>query len=140
MRTTIRVIVASVALAFCLGIFNSQLYAQQESSLIADKGGKFHVDSSVLVGATLLRSGMYKVQHVMEGNDHVIIFRVIRMNQYKGAMGNERLGEEVARVKCTVEPAGKPWKHTKLVLVRNASGQKVVEAVQIAGENVLHRI
>ena len=140
MKGITQFIVTSLVLAFSLGIFSSQLFAQQERSLIADKGGKFHVNSSVLVGTTLLKSGMYKVQHVMEGNDHVIIFRVIRMNQYKNAMGNERLGEELARVRCTTEPADRKWKHTKLLVVRNASGQKVVAEVQIAGENVLHRL
>ena len=140
MKMTIRVLVASVVFAFSLGMFSSQLFAQQENSLIADKGGKFHIGSSVLVGTALLKSGMYKVQHVKDGNDHVLIFRIIRMNKYKNPMGNERLGEEVVRVKCTIDPAGKTWKHTKLIMVRNSSGQKVVEAVEIAGENVLHKI
>ncbi len=140
MKIKIKLIVTGLVLGFSLGIFSSQLSAQQESSLIADKGGKFHIGSSVLVGTTLLESGMYRVQHVMERNDNVIIFRVIKMNPYKGAMGNEQLGEEVARVNCTTEPAGRKWKHTKLMLVRNASGQRTVEAVQIAGENVLHKI
>ncbi len=93
MKIKTKLIVTSLVLAFSLGILSSQLFAQQESSLIADKGGKFHVDSSVLVGTTLLKSGMYKVQHIMEGNDHVIIFRVIRMNRYKnrwGMNGSER--------------------------------------------------
>ena len=140
MKTKIKLIVTGLVLVFSLGIFSSQLFAQHESSLIADKGGKFHIGSSVLAGTALLESGMYRVQHVIEGNDHVIIFRVIRMNKYKNPMGNERLGEEVARVKCTVEPASKQWRHTKLIVVRNPSGQRVVEAVQIAGENVLHRL
>ncbi len=140
MKIKMKLIVTSLVLASALSIFSSQLFAQQTSSLIADKGGKFHIGSSVMVGPTLLKSGMYKVQHVMEGSDHVIIFHVIRMNKYKNPMGNEWLGEEVARVKCTVDPAGQKWRHTKLILVRSASGQRVVEAVQIKGENVLHKL
>ena len=139
MKVTVRFIVASIVLAFSLSIFGSTLSAQQKSVLIADKGGKFHIGSSVLVGNSLLKAGMYKVQHVVEGTDHLLVFRVIRMNPYKG-MGNEYLGEEVARVRCTTEPAGKKWKHTKLLLIRNASGQKVVEEIQISGESVVHKI
>jgi hypothetical protein len=139
MKSKNKLIVTTLLFGLCLGFFSSQLFAQN-NALIADKGGKFHVGSAVLAGTTLLKSGMYKVQHVIEGNDHVIIFRVIRMNRYKNAMGNERLGEEVARVKCTTEPAGKEWKNTKLILDRNAPGQRVVKAVQISGENVLHKI
>lgn len=140
MKIKMKLIVTSLVLAFSLGIFSSHVFAQQESSLTAAKGGKFHISSSVLVGPTLLKSGMYRVQHVIEGNDHVIIFRVIRMNKYKNPMGNERLGEEVARVKCSVEPASKKWRHTKLIVDHNATGQRVVEAVQIKGENVLHKL
>ena len=140
MKIRIKLIVSGLVLAFSLGIFSSQLSAQQASSLIADKGGKFHIGSSVLVGTMLLESGMYRAQHVIEGNDHVLVFRIIRMNKFKNPMGNERLGEEVARVKCSVEPASKKWRHTKLIVVRNATGQRVVKVVQIAGENVLHKL
>ncbi len=140
MKIKVKLIVTSLVLTFSMGIFSSQLFAQQESSLIADKGGKFHIGSSVMVGTTLLKSGMYKVQHVMDSNDHVLVFRIIRMNKYKNPMGNEWLGEEVARVKCTTEAASKKWRHTKLIVVCSASGQRVVEAVQIAGENVLHKL
>ena len=59
---------------------------------------------------------------------------------YRNNMGNERLGEEIARLKCTVELIEKKWKNTKLIVVRDASGQRVVQAIQIAGENVVHKI
>lgn len=140
MKTKKKAVTTIVALILSMGSMGSQLFAQQEGSLIAEKGGKFHIGSSVLVGTTLLKSGMYKVQHVREGNDHVLIFRVIRMNKYKNPMGNERLGEEVARVKCTTEPVSKKWRNPKLLVTRNASGQRVAEFVQIKGENVLHKL
>ena len=139
MKTKRKAIPTMVLLILSIGLMGSQLFAQQEGSLISDKGGKFHIGSSVLVGSTLLKAGMYKVQHVMEGNDHVLIFRVIEMNKYKNPMGNEWLGEEVARVKCTTD-ASKKWRNTKLLVVRNASGQRVVEGVQVKGENVLHKL
>ena len=87
MKIKIQLIVTGLVLAFSLGIFSSQLFAQHESSLIADKGGKFHIGSSVLAGTALLESGMYRVQHVMEGNDHMLVFRTIGMNKYKNPMG-----------------------------------------------------
>ena len=140
MRTISRFIVALLLLTTIFLISSSQGWAQDASSVISEKGGKFHIGLSVLVGNTVLKSGMYKVQQVMEGGDHFIVFRIIRMNPYKNQMGNERLGEEVARVKCNIEPVDRRWKHTKVTISRNHFGQRVVAAVQIKGENVLHKI
>lgn len=58
--------------------------------------GKLHIYSSVRVGDTLLKAGMYQVQHVMEGDNHVLIFNEIVMG-YRNNMGNQDLGEEIAR-------------------------------------------
>ena len=112
--------------------------AQQDQDTRTGRTGKFHT-STVIVDNILLEQGMYQVQHVTEGENHLLVFRVIDMG-YRNNMGNQRLGKVVARVKCTTEPSGKKWKDTKLVWVRIANGQKVVTAVQIAGENVLHKI
>ena len=129
------VITTAIALILSMATLGSQLFAQQTNALMV---GKLHIASSVMVGNTLLKPGMYQVQHVTEGENHLIIFRIIRMG-YKSNMGNQALGEEVARVQCRLEPVGQRWKHTKLHLERNSSGQRVVREVQIAGEDVLHR-
>ena len=118
---------------------NSFASAQQEKDTRTVRTGKFHLGSSVIVGNTVLKPGMYQVQHVTQGVNHVIIFRIVRMG-YRNNMGNETLGEEVARVKSRIEPVGKSWKETKLHLERNNSGQRVAREVQIAGEDVLHKL
>ena len=138
MKTKNKLSLTCLVFALYLGGFGYQVSAQQET-LIVERGGKFHVDSTVVAGSTVLKSGMYQVLHKIEGSDHVIIFRVVHMG-YRNNMGNERVGEESARLKCTVEPVAKKWKNTKLIVVRDASGQRVVQAIQIAGENVVHKI
>ena len=138
MKNNRRLITTAVALILSMGAFGSQLFAQQTNPLMVGKVGKLHIGSSVIVGNTLLESGMYQVQHVKESDNDLIVFRIIRMG-FRDNMGNEQLGEEVARVKCRIEPVGQRWKHTKLHLERNSSNQRVVRAVQIAGEAVLHK-
>lgn len=127
-----------IALILSLGAFSSQLFAQQTNASMGGKVGKLHIGSSVMVGNTLLETGMYQVQYIKESDNDLIVFRIIRMG-YRGNMGNEQLGEEVARVKCRIEPVGQRWKHTKLYIERNSSNQRVVRGVQIAGEAVLHK-
>lgn len=138
MKNTTRLMTTAVALILSIGTIGSQLFAQQTNALTVGKAGKLHIGSSVMVGNTLLKPGMYQVQHVTEGGNHLIIFRIIRMG-YRNSMGNETLGEEVVRAKCRTEPVGQRWKHTKLHLERSGSGQRAVREVQIAGEDVLYK-
>ena len=80
---------------------------------------------------------MYQVQHVMEGSDHVIIFKEMSMPAgYK--MGNTPVGKEVARIKCKVEPVAKKVSNTKITLRTNAVGEKEIAEVQVAGEAFKH--
>lgn len=139
MKKSRKVTTMAIALILSMGTVGSQLFAQQKSESMDGKAGKLHIGSSVMAGNTLLEPGMYQVQHIMEGDSDLIVFRIIRMG-YRSNMGNEQLGEEVARVTCQIEPVGQRWKHTKLHLERNSSNQRVVRAVQIAGETVLHRL
>jgi hypothetical protein len=138
MKKSRKLITTAIALLLSMGSVGSQLFARQQNDTMVGKTGKLHIGSSVMVSSTLLKPGMYQVQHVTEGENHLIVFRIIRMG-YRDNMGNETLGEEVAREKCRIEPDAQRWKHTKLHVERNNSGQRVVKEVQIAGEDVLHR-
>ncbi len=138
MKNSRKLITIAIAFILAMGAFGSQLFAQQKNDSMVGKVGKLHIGSSVMVGNTLLKPGMYQVQHVTEGENHLIIFQNIRMG-YKSSMGNQTLGEEVVRVKCRIEPVGRSWKDTRLHVERNNSGLRVVTEVQIAGENVVHK-
>jgi len=126
-------------LAFWLGIFSLTVVAQQEEALEAGKKGEIHTSKPIRVGDTLLQPGMYQVQHVMEGSDHIIVFREVTMG-YRGNMGNTKTGKEVARVKCKVAPLDEKVGSTKVFLRTNAAGEKEVEGVQVRGEKVRHLI
>ena len=92
--------------------------------------------SKVRVGDVLLKSGMYHVQHVVEGSDHVIVFKPVTMPAGKEfPMWEEK---EVVTLKCKIERVDKSVRNTKVQLGRNASGERVIESIQIAGEKVKH--
>ncbi len=82
---------------------------------------------------------MYHVQHVIEENDDVIVFKPVTMPGGYREYGMTE-GREVVRLKCQIEPVGKSVRNTKIQLGRNASGDRVIEAIQIAGEKVKHTL
>lgn len=126
-----------VSLAVTVGIHAPPASARQGEAIRVGREGRFHLGSQARVAGALLEPGMYQVEHVTEGADHVIVFREVTMG-YRNNMGNQRLGKEVARVKCRTEPAGRKVKNTKLFLRLNAAGEKEASEVQVKGENVRH--
>lgn len=137
MRLQIHLFIVSTVFLLTMGSSSLPLFAQQEQAIRVGKKGDFHLNAPVRVGDTVLKAGMYQVQHVAEGGDDVILFREIIMG-YRSNMGNQRLGKEVARVKCRVEPTASEWKNTKLILRANATNGKEAAEVQIKGEKVKH--
>lgn len=124
-----------VLLALLLGIFVIPLFAQGNQGMTdLGKKGEITFDQPVRVGDQLLKEGTYQIQHVMEGADHVIVFRKMSRNYYRQLIP----GKEVARVKCRVESLGEKAKHGGLRFGTNAAGEKTVEEVHVRGENVTH--
>ncbi|HEX9002229.1 MAG TPA: hypothetical protein VGB07_20140 [Blastocatellia bacterium] len=112
---------------------------QKAETLTVGKKGEVHFTSEVKAGDTVLKSGMYQVQHLTEGEDHVIVFKEMGMGAgYK--MGNTPVGKEVARLKCIVEPVEKKVSNTKITLRTNNKGEKELAEIQVAGEAFKHRM
>jgi hypothetical protein len=137
MRSNIRMVVMGVALILSLGAL-ARTFAQHHDTLTVGKKGMVTFTTAVRAGDTLLKAGMYHVRHVVEGNDHVVTFKPVTMPAgYREYQMTE--GAVVARLKCTVEPAAKKTRNTKIVLGRNAVGEPVVTEIQIAGEKAIHK-
>ena len=137
MRSTTRLTVMSMALIALLAAFAAPLFAQQTHTLSANKKGMARFSSKVRVRDLVLPAGMYHVQHVVEGSDHVIVFKPVTMpSGFKEYQMTE--GREVVRLKCRVSPVDKSVRNTEIKLGRNAAGERVIEEIQIAGEKVKH--
>ena len=111
--------------------------AQQIETIAAKKSGRIHFGKAVRVGDKTLEAGMYQVQHADENGEHIVIFRSVEMG-FNNNMGNQKLGAEVARVKCAVEAVTKKVGSTKVLIRKNAAGEREVFEVWIRGEKFKH--
>jgi hypothetical protein len=139
MNTRIKRIPTIVLLTMMLALINMAVFSQENQShhpkteIINGKKGEIHLTENVRVGTIIVKPGMYQVQHVMEGSDHVVVFKEVGM-QAGYRHGNTPIGKEVARANCKVEPVAKSAKNTKITLRHNAVGEKEIVDVQVAGD------
>jgi hypothetical protein len=137
MKSTTQFIANSLVLLFISLQLTQGAMAQHthdHGGTTAWKTGMLRLSKRVWAGDVRLKSGMYHVKHVVDGNTHVIVFKPVTLPGGKGfPMWEER---EVVRLECRVEPATKEVRNTKLRLGRNAAGQSVILEIQIAGEKV----
>ena len=123
--------------AALIGFSTTAAVAQKYETISEKKTGGIHFGKAVSVGDTPLAAGMYQVQHADENGEHLVIFRSVEMG-FNNNMGNQKLGAEVARVKCTVEAVTKKVGSTKVLIRKNAAGEREVFEVWIRGEKFKH--
>jgi hypothetical protein len=141
MRTIFRsfAVVTAVFVVLALGFANVSASAEdKKGDVTIGKKGEVHFNVPVKAGGTLLQPGMYQLQHVMEGGEHLITFKEVQMPAgYRH--GNTRVNKEAAaRIKCNVEPLERKAPKTVVSLRINSAGEKEVAEVQIAGEAFKH--
>lgn len=137
MNTINRPIATSAMLIFLLGILGLPALAQHQDMVRIGKKGVVPINTPVRVGDALLKPGRYQIQHVMEGQDHVIVFKPLlhaRPPEYVETASEKG----TIRMKCKVEPLGEKAKYGLIRWGKNAAGETTVEEVQIQGENVKH--
>jgi hypothetical protein len=140
MKSKTQFIASSLALLFISLLWAQGAMAQHthdHGGATVWKTGMLRVSEPVWAGNVRLKSGMYHVKHVIDGDKHVLVFKsvALRAGYQEGSMWE---GKEVARLECTVEPVAKSTSNTKMLLGKNAAGEPVIEEIQIAGEKVKH--
>ena len=68
-----RQVLAAILIVLCFGMLSSVLIAENSMG-ISDKYQVSFVEK-VRVADTVLPKGNYEIRHVMEGSDHIMIFR-----------------------------------------------------------------
>jgi hypothetical protein len=81
----------------------------------------------VRVADTLLPSGDYEIRHVMEGQDHIMVFRQLRT----------RKPVEV-RAKCTLVPLAVKAEDSQKLYELNASNERVLHELVFKGDHAKH--
>ena len=129
MKSRKNLLARGALLALLLGVFSVPLLAQDKHQGMIHVGrkGEAKFTSVMRVGETVLKPGTYFFQHIVEGEDHVVIFKTAS-------------GTEAARVKCRLEPLGKKARTTLLYTHAGDGGEAILDAVAVRGENVKHLI
>jgi hypothetical protein len=81
----------------------------------------------VLVADTLLPQGNYEIRHVMEGSNHIMVFR---------QLGTKKPVE--VRAKCTLVPLGAKADRDERIYVVNAANQRVLQELVFKGDTAKH--
>jgi hypothetical protein len=104
-------------------------------AVLASAGDKLGVANSqrisfsgnVRIGDVVLPQGDYDVKHVMEGENHIMVFN--RVNAGKPAS---------FRVKCSLVPLGEKAKATEKKYTLNAANEQVLQEIVFRGDSAKH--
>lgn len=79
------------------------------------------------VGDVLLPAGDYQVRHVMEGDNHIMVFT---------QLGKNKPAE--ARVKCNLIPLKAKVHQSQVVYEVNAANERVLQILRFGGDSAEH--
>lgn len=111
------------------------LIAQEAHTWAASKTGLMAMTGAdFTVGGALLPKGLYQIRCDHSQPEHVLVFRKVIVD----SRGGERVGDEVARVKCRMEDLAKKADKTTVASIADASGKQRVTEILVRGEKVRH--
>jgi hypothetical protein len=88
---------------------------------------KVNFAEKVRVADTLLPSGDYEIRHVMEGADHIMVFR---------QLGVKKPME--VRAKCTLVPLPEKAADSQKIYEMNAANERVLHELIFRGDTAKH--
>lgn len=139
MKTKIQLIGVTLALvlvAAAMTVRASAQHAYVEHDKTEWKKGMLRLSKSAWAGDIRLKSGMYHVRHVVDGNTHALVFKPVTLPAGKGfPMWEEN---EIARIECRVETVSKSVNNTKVVFSKTNTDDRSIQEIQIAGERFRH--
>lgn len=103
--------------------------AQKEKLIGVDKDGEFHVSSPIRVGDRIVEKGMYQIYRVDINTTPFIVIRKVAMTYFGKTMGSMKRGDEVVRVKCTLQRVAEEYKKSKILLIQTTENDR--QALQV---------
>jgi hypothetical protein len=116
---------AGILIVMCIFILGAVSAA--ENKLAVPDTYQLKFSENVRVADTLLPKGTYEVRHVMEGSNHIMVFR---------QLGTKKPVE--VRAKCTLVPLGAKATESQTIYVLNAANQRVLQELVFKGEDAKH--
>ncbi|MFY9676559.1 MAG: hypothetical protein WB817_14515 [Terriglobales bacterium] len=121
-----RLIKAAVVIVSCLLLLGACAFAGQNSMGISDSY-RLTFSERVRVADTLLPAGDYQIQHVMEGADHIMVFRQLGVKN-----------PVEVRAKCTLEALAEPVNQTQKIFELNGANERVLKVLLFKGDHAKH--
>ena len=116
---------AAFFVLICIFLLGSLASAENQMG-VADKY-QVNFSEKVRVADTLLPQGNYEIIHVMEGSDHIMIFR---------QLGTKKPVE--VRAKCTMVPLTEKASDSQKLYIMNAANERVLEELTFKGDKSKH--
>ena len=120
-----RRMLAGILIVMCVFILGAVSAAENKLAIADTYQVKFY--ENVRVADTLLPKGNYEVRHVMEGSNHIMVFR---------QLGTKKPAE--LRAKCTLVPLSAKASESQTIYVLNAANQRVLQELVFKGEDAKH--
>jgi hypothetical protein len=120
-----RQVLAGILVLMCVLMLGAVSAAENQLG-IADKY-QVNFTEKVRVADTLLPQGNYEIRHVMEGSNHIMVFR---------QMGTKKPAE--VRAKCTLVPLSVKASDDQKIYVLNAANERVLQELVFKGDRAKH--
>ncbi len=116
---------AGILIVMCIFILGAVSAAENKMG-IADNY-QVNFSEKVRVADTLLPKGKYEIRHVMEGSDHIMVFR---------QLGTKKPVE--VRAKCTLVPLSAKATKNQTTYILNAANERVLQELVFKGDEAKH--
>jgi hypothetical protein len=120
-----RKVFAGILVLMCVFILGA--FSVAENQMGIRDSYRVNFSENVRVADTLLPMGNYEIRHVMEGSDHIMVFR---------QLGTKKPVE--VRAKCTLVPLGAKANEDQKIYVLNAANERVLQEMVFKGDRAKH--
>jgi hypothetical protein len=116
---------AGILILMCVFILGAVSAAENQMGIKDNYQVNF--SEKVRVADTLLPQGNYEIRHVMEGSDHIMVFR---------QLGTKKPVE--VRAKCTLVPLSAKADKNQTIYILNAANERVLQELVFKGDLAKH--
>jgi hypothetical protein len=116
---------AGILILMCVFILGAVSAAENQMGIKDNYQVNF--SEKVRVADTLLPQGNYDIRHVMEGSDHIMVFR---------QLGTKKPVE--VRAKCTLVPLSAKADKSQTIYILNAANERVLQELVFKGDLAKH--
>lgn len=116
-----------VGILILMCVFILGVVSAAENQLGIRDNYQVNFSEKVRVADTLLPKGNYEIRHVMEGSDHIMVFR---------QLGTKKPIE--VRAKCTLVPLGAKATRDEKIFTLNAANERVLHELVFKGDLASH--